>query len=66
MIAMTQEDGRKLITPSQAAEIAGVSREAIRQWMRRGRLVIYKRQIDGRKLVDEEELRRKLRAEPES
>lgn len=64
MIAMV--DDRRLITQAEAARIAGVNPSTLLKWLRKGWLTTYKRPIDGRKMVDEEELRRKLRAEPES
>ena len=55
---------RRLITQAEAARRAGVHRATIRDWLERGWLTPYVRGLDKRKMVDADELTRKLEAEP--
>lgn len=62
MIAMSDEV--KLISQAEAARIAGISRTQILRWLRKGLLTEYRRELDDRRMVDEDELRRKLNGKP--
>ena len=55
----------ELITQAEAARRAGVTRAAIYNWLKRGLLTVYIRKIDGRRLIDADELARKLVTLPE-
>lgn len=56
--------GRRLITIIEAAKIAGVTRQTISAWLDAGRLTPYAREIDGRRMVDLDELERKVSYRP--
>lgn len=53
----------ELITQMEAAKLAGMSHTTIRNWLRRRLLTPYRRAIDGRVMIDREELMQKLSAE---
>lgn len=52
----------RYLTVNEAADVARVKPNTVRRWMTAGRLTKYK--IEGRVLVDEAELRRKLSPVP--
>lgn len=55
---------RRLITIIEAARIAGVTRQTISAWLDAGRLTPYTRGIDGRRMVDADELEHKMAYRP--
>lgn len=55
----------ELITQAEAARRAGVTPTTIGGWIKRGLLTVYVRKVDGRKLIDADELARKLVTQPE-
>lgn len=54
----------KLISVAEAARLAGVTRQTIFNWLAAGKLIEYKRKLDGVKMVDADELAQKLEWRP--
>lgn len=61
---MTVASTPRLISPTEAAKIAGVTRTTVLYWLDRGYLTTHTRELDGKVMVDEDELRRKIQFKP--